>query len=101
MVANNVAWSPTLSIYEASRDVIRARNLPWFDDYLHPSMEAFLKPNLQNHGSHLIGWTNTCQVRWQHNYHTWMDVLRHFGVNGGLITTGDDAGYIYSLYGSA
>ena len=99
MVANHVAWSPTLSIYEASRDVIRARTLPWFDDYLHPSMEAFWKPSLENHGSYLIGWTNTQQVRWKQNYRIWMDTLRYFGVNGGLITTGDDAGYIYSLYG--
>ena len=99
MVANHVAWSPTLSIYEASRDVIRARTLPWFDDYLHPSMEAFWKPSLENHGSYFIGWTNTQQVRWKQNYRIWMDTLRHFGVNGGLITTGDDAGYIYSLYG--
>ena len=99
MVANNVAWSPTLSIYEANRDVIRARNLPWFDDYLHPSMEAFWSPNLQNHGSYFIGWTNTYQVRWRRNFHIWMGALRHFGVKGGLITNGDDAGYIYSLYG--
>ena len=28
-----------------------------------------------------------------------MDALHHFGQRGGLITTGDDAGYIYSLYG--
>jgi cytosine/adenosine deaminase-related metal-dependent hydrolase len=28
-----------------------------------------------------------------------MDALREFGVKGGLITTGDDAGYIWSLYG--
>tara|TARA_B100000929_G_scaffold281954_1_gene261457 strand:+ start:117 stop:566 length:450 start_codon:yes stop_codon:yes gene_type:complete len=28
-----------------------------------------------------------------------MDTLNHFGRRGGLITTGDDAGYIYSLYG--
>jgi cytosine/adenosine deaminase-related metal-dependent hydrolase len=28
-----------------------------------------------------------------------MDTLREFGSKGGLITTGDDAGYIYSLYG--
>jgi adenine deaminase len=28
-----------------------------------------------------------------------MDVLREFGRKGGLITTGDDAGYIYSMYG--
>ena len=29
----------------------------------------------------------------------WMDAVREFGVKGGLVTTGDDAGYIYSLYG--
>ena len=28
-----------------------------------------------------------------------MDALNHFGRRGGLITTGDDAGYMYSLYG--
>ena len=28
-----------------------------------------------------------------------MDVLHEFGRKGGLITTGDDAGYIYSMYG--
>jgi adenine deaminase len=28
-----------------------------------------------------------------------MDAVREFGRKGGLIATGDDAGYIYSLYG--
>src|SRR5438876_12337441 len=28
-----------------------------------------------------------------------MDAVREFDVKGGLITTGDDAGYIYSMYG--
>jgi len=28
-----------------------------------------------------------------------MDAVHEFGVKGGLVTTGDDAGYIYSLYG--
>jgi cytosine/adenosine deaminase-related metal-dependent hydrolase len=28
-----------------------------------------------------------------------MDALRDFGRKGGLITTGDDAGYLYSMYG--
>jgi adenine deaminase len=28
-----------------------------------------------------------------------MDALLEFGRHGGLITTGDDAGYLYSLYG--
>ena len=28
-----------------------------------------------------------------------MDAVREFGRKGGLVTTGDDAGYIYSMYG--
>jgi imidazolonepropionase-like amidohydrolase len=46
-----------------------------------------------------VGWTNTHEVRWKRNYRLWMDALREFGVKGGLVTTGDDAGYIWSLYG--
>lgn len=99
MVERKVAWSPTLSIYEASRDVIRAQNLPWYRDYLHPALEKFFEPNLENHGSYFVGWTNTQEVRWRRNYRIWMDALREFGVKGGRITTGDDAGFIYSMYG--
>lgn len=99
MVAKNVGWSPTLSIYEASRDVLRAQNLPWFKEYLHPSLEAFFRPSVDNHGSYFLGWTSTQEAHWKKQYRIWMDVLHEFGQKGGLITTGDDAGYIYSMYG--
>ncbi|MBA2356290.1 MAG: amidohydrolase family protein [Acidobacteria bacterium] len=99
LVARKVAWSPTLSIYEASRDVIKAQGLPWYKDYLHPAVQAFFEPNLANHGSYFVGWTNTMEVRWRQQYRIWMDALRSFGRKGGVITTGDDAGFIYSLYG--
>ena len=99
MVEKKVAWSPTLSIYEACRDLVRHQNLPWYRDYLHPSMEAFWQPGADRHGSFFIGWTNTLEARWRQNYRTWMDAVRAFGAKGGLITTGDDAGYIWSLYG--
>jgi len=29
----------------------------------------------------------------------WMDALKEFALKGGVITVGDDAGFIYSLYG--
>lgn len=99
MVAAGVTWSPTLSIYEASRDLIRAQNLPWYRDYLHPALQAFFEPNLANHGSFFTRWTNTMEVRWRQQYRLWMDALHSFGTKGGRITTGDDAGFIYSLYG--
>ena len=99
MVEKHVGWSPTFSIYEASRDLVRAQNQPWFRDYLHPSMEAFFKPSLDNHGSYFLGWTSTQENNWRRQFRVWMDAVRDFGRKGGLVTTGDDAGYIYSLYG--
>jgi imidazolonepropionase-like amidohydrolase len=99
MIAHKVAWDPTLSIYEASRDIVRAQNQPWFRDYLHPALEAFFKPDPMHHGSYFTGWTNTQEVKWKQQYRIWMDALKEFGSKGGLITTGDDAGFIYSMYG--
>jgi hypothetical protein len=99
MIQHGVSWCPTLSIYVAGRDVIREQNLPWYKDYLHPTMEDYWKPDLAHHGSFFLGWTNTQEVQWKKNYQVWMEALREFGVKGGNITVGDDAGFIYSLYG--
>jgi len=99
MVKNKVFWCPTLSIYVASRDIIRAQNLPWYKDYLHPTLEQYFMPSLRNHGSYFLGWTNTQEVRWKKNYQVWMEALGEFARKGGLITVGDDAGFINSMYG--
>jgi imidazolonepropionase-like amidohydrolase len=100
MVAKGVAWSPTMSTYEATRDLIRAQNLPWYKDYLHPSLAEYFRPSMTRHGTFWIGWTEAQEVKWRHNYRVWMAALREFGLKGGRITTGDDAGYLYgSLYG--
>jgi imidazolonepropionase-like amidohydrolase len=100
MVAKGVAWSPTLSTYEAARDLIRAQNLPWYKDYLHPSLADYYVPSMTRHGTFWIGWTEDNEAKWRQNYQVWMAALREFGLKGGVITTGDDAGYLYgSLYG--
>jgi len=100
MVARHVAWNPTMSTYEANRDLVKAQNLPWYKDYLHPSLEAYMAPSMTRHGAYWMGWTNTQEARWRKNYEVWMAALREFGLKGGLIGTGDDAGYLYgSLYG--
>ncbi len=100
MVAKGVAWSPTMSTYEAARDLIRAQNLPWYRDYLHPSLEEYYRPSMLRHGTFWTGWTEDQEVKWKKNYQVWMAAVREFGLKGGTITTGDDAGFLYgSLYG--
>jgi hypothetical protein len=99
MVKNHVYWCPTLSIYVASRDLIRAQNLPWYTEYLHPTMERYFMPDMSNHGSYFLGWTSTQEARWKKSYQVWMQALKEFALKGGVITVGDDAGFIYSLYG--
>jgi len=99
MVENDVAWDPTLVIYEASRDLQRAENQPWFEDYLHPTLEEYFRPNPANHGSYFIGWSSTDEAYWKENYRIWMAALRDFERMGGLIGVGEDAGFIYQMYG--
>jgi hypothetical protein len=99
MVAANVAWVPTLDIYEASRDLQRAQTQPWFAEYLHPTLEEYFRPNPANHGSYFIGWSSTDETFWKENYRIWMAALREFENRGGVIGVGDDAGFIYQIYG--
>ena len=99
MVKANVAWVPTFDIYEASRDLQRAQNQPWFRDYLHPALESYFKPNPKNHGSYFLNWTSNDEVFWKENYRIWMAAARDFERMGGLIGAGDDAGFIYQIYG--
>ncbi len=99
MAEKGVAWDPTLVIYEASRDLQRAVTSPWFQDYLHPGLEKYFKPNADSHGSFFLGWTSEDETHWKNNYQIWFKALRYFANHGGTIVTGEDGGYIYQLYG--
>lgn len=99
MVDAGVAWDPTLTIYVAARDATRAQNQPWFEEYLHPALEEFFEPSLESHGSFFLGWTTQDEIEWKQNYRIWFDALREFAERGGVIGTGEDAGFIYQVYG--
>lgn len=99
MAEAGVAWNPTLVIYEASRDLQRAQTNPAFKDYLHPVLEEYFRPNPANHGSYFIGWSSTDEAFWKENYRIWMKALYEFERRGGVIGAGEDAGFIYQLYG--
>jgi len=99
MVDGGVAWDPTFSIYEAARDLEKAQNQPQFREYLHPALAEFFRPNLASHGSFFIEWTTADEAYWKENYRIWMQAVHDFDAMGGTVTTGEDAGFIYKMYG--
>jgi imidazolonepropionase-like amidohydrolase len=99
MVEAGVGWVPTFSTYEACRDMTRARNLPWFEEYLHPALEAYFEPSPSRHGAFSWGWSTEDEIAWKENYRIWMKAVRDFADKGGVVGAGDDAGFIYTLYG--
>ncbi len=99
MIAHGVTWDPTFAVYEANRDLTRARNLPWFEEYALPNVLRFFEPNPESHGSYHSDWTTADEVMWRHNFEIWMKWVREYAARGGNVTVGSDAGFIYHLYG--
>ncbi len=91
--------NPTMTIYDANRDVMRARESEWHDTYTLPSMWDFYYPNRVAHGSYWFYWGTEEEAEWRAFYRRWMDFLRDFHRAGGRLTTGADAGFIYKNYG--
>jgi cytosine/adenosine deaminase-related metal-dependent hydrolase len=99
MLAHNVTWDPTFAVYEANRDLSRARTLPWFREYAMPQLMAYFEPDPQRHGSYHYDWTTADEVMWRDNMRIWMKWVREYAARGGNVTIGSDAGFIYHLYG--
>ncbi len=99
LVALDFTIDPTLTIYEASRDLMRVRRDEWHDDYTLPSLWRFFAPSRKAHGSYWFDWTTEDEVAWKENYRIWMSFLDDFKNRGGRVTTGSDSGYIYKIYG--
>jgi hypothetical protein len=91
--------NPTFAIYEANRDVMRARRADWQDDYAWPSLTRFFEPNPDVHGAHFFKWTTGHEVAWKRNYQRWMHFIEDYKNHGGRVTTGSDAGFCHQLYG--
>ena len=92
---------PTFNIYEASRDLQRARRAEWHEDYTLPSLWKFYEPSKISHGSYWHYWGTEQEIEWKQNFQLWMTFINEYKNRGGRITTGSDSGFIYQLYGFA
>ena len=91
--------NPTMTIYSAGRDVMRARNADWHDTYTLPAQWDFFAPSRESHGAYWFYWTTEDEVAWRNFYRVWMQFLNDYKNRGGRVTVGSDSGFIYQLYG--
>ena len=99
LLALDFTLDPTLTIYEASRDLMRDMNADWHKDYTLPTLWDFFQPNRNAHGSYWFDWTTDDEIAWKKNYQQWMSFLNDYKNNGGRVTAGSDSGYIFKIYG--
>ena len=91
--------NPTMTIYSAGRDVMRARNADWHALYTLPSLQEYYTPSRSDHGSYWYDWTTHDEIAWKRFYQVWMQFLNEYKNRGGKVTVGSDSGFIYQLYG--
>ncbi|MBT8188354.1 MAG: amidohydrolase family protein [Croceitalea sp.] len=101
LISLDFTLDPTFNIYEASRDLQRARRAEWHEDYTLPSLWEFYQPSKISHGSYWHDWGTEQEVAWRENYKLWMTFVNEYKNRGGRVTTGSDSGFIFQLYGFA
>ena len=101
LLALDFTIDPTFNIYEASRDLHRARRAEWHEEYTLPSLWRFYMPSKISHGSYWHYWGTEEEVSWRENYQLWMTFINEYKNRGGRVTTGSDSGFIFQLYGFA
>jgi hypothetical protein len=97
----NFTLDPTFNIYEASRDLHKARRQEWHEDYTLPQLWKFYQPSKQAHGSYWFSWGTEQEIAWKENYRLWMMFINEYKNRGGRVTVGTDSGFIFQLYGFA
>ena len=101
LISLDFTIDPTFNIYEASRDLHRARRLEWHEDYTLPSLWRFYQPSRISHGSYWHYWGTEQEIAWKENFRLWMTFINEYKNRGGRVTTGSDSGFIFQLYGFA
>ncbi|WP_375460893.1 amidohydrolase family protein [uncultured Enterovirga sp.] len=90
---------PTFTIYDANRDLMRARQADWHKDYTWKSMWNYFQPQRGGHGSYWYRWSTQNEVEWKENYRLWMTFINEYKNRGGRVCTGSDSGFIFQIFG--
>jgi imidazolonepropionase len=98
-LALDFTFVPTFGIYDANRDLMRARQADWQHDYAWKSLWQYFQPQRGGHGSYWVRWTTTNEIEWKQNYRIWMQFINEYKNRGGRVCAGSDSGFIYQIFG--
>ncbi|MBV9538946.1 MAG: amidohydrolase family protein [Acidisphaera sp.] len=90
---------PTFTIYDANRDLMRARQADWHRDYAWRSLWNYFQPQRGGHGAYWFRWSTENEVEWKRNYRIWMHFINDYKNRGGRVCTGSDSGFIFQIFG--
>jgi imidazolonepropionase len=90
---------PTFNIYDANRDLMRARRADWHDDYTWKAIWKYFQPQRGGHGAYWYRWSTTNEIEWKQNYRLWMQFINEYKNLGGRVCAGSDSGFIFQIYG--
>lgn len=98
-LALGFTFVPTFTIYDANRDLMRARQADWHKEYTWKSMWDYFTPQRGGHGSYWYRWSTQNEIEWKENYRLWMAFINEYKNRGGRVCTGSDSGFIYQIFG--
>ncbi len=98
-LALDFTFVPTFTIYDANRDLMRARQADWHKDYTWKSMWDYFQPQRGGHGSYWYRWSTENEIDWKENYRLWMAFINEYKNRGGRVCTGSDSGFIFQIFG--
>ena len=98
-LALGFTFVPTFTIYDANRDLMRARQADWHKEYTWKSMWEYFKPQRGGHGSYWYRWSSQNEIEWKDQYRRWMAFINDYKNRGGRVCTGSDSGFIFQIFG--
>ena len=99
LVKSGVSMIPTMSAYEANRDLNRAMGLPWHKNFTHAQLIEWYFPNPEYHGSYHWNWTSKDEQRWSNTFRKWQKLIYEFNKRGGHLSYAVDDPYIWNTSG--
>ena len=90
---------PTFNIYDANRDLMRARRADWHDEYTWNAIWKYFQPQRGGHGAYWYRWSTTNEIEWKQNYRVWMQFVNEYKNLGGRVCAGSDSGFIFQIFG--